>query len=80
MFLDSPFVLILSVMTLKISTNGESKNIQVLGAKGFTNDPKQISLGGLDFWVQYGSLQHELPFALKLNDFIAEKYPDIFQQ
>ena len=62
-------------LTLKISTNGESKNIQVLGAKGFTNDPKQISLGGLDFWVQYGSLQHELPFALKLNDFIAEKYP-----
>ncbi len=62
-------------LTLKITTEGESETIQVLGAKGFTNDPKQISLGGLDFWVQYGSLQHELPFALKLNDFIAEKYP-----
>ena len=46
-----------------------------MGAKGFTNDPKQISLGGLDFWVQYGSLQRELPYALKLNDFIAGKYP-----
>lgn len=62
-------------LTLKITTEGESDTIQVLGAKGFTNDPKQIFLGGLDFWVQYGSLQHELPFALKLNDFIAEKYP-----
>ena len=62
-------------LTLKISTEGLSETIQVLGAKGFTNDPKQVSLGGLDFWVQYGSLQHELPFALKLNDFIAEKYP-----
>ena len=62
-------------LTLKITTEGESETIQVLGAKGFTNDPKQISIGGLDFWVQYGSLQHELPFALKLNDFIAEKYP-----
>ena len=62
-------------LTLKITTEGESETIQVLGAKGFTNDPKQISLGGLDFWIQYGSLQHELPFALKLNDFIAEKYP-----
>ena len=62
-------------LTLKISTDGESDTIQVLGAKGFTNDPKQISLGGLDFWVQYGSLQHDLPFAIKLNDFIAEKYP-----
>jgi cytochrome c-type biogenesis protein CcsB len=62
-------------LTLKITTEGESETIQVLGAKGFTNDPKQISLGGLDFWVQYGSLQRELPYALKLNDFIAEKYP-----
>ena len=25
--------------------------------------------------MQYGSLEHELPFAVKLNDFIAEKYP-----
>jgi len=62
-------------LTLKITTEGKSETLQVLGAKGFTNDPKQISLGDLDFWVQYGSLQHELPFALKLNDFIAEKYP-----
>ena len=62
-------------LTLKITTEAESETIQVLGAKGFTNDPKRVSLGGLDFWVQYGSLQHELPFALKLNDFIAEKYP-----
>ena len=62
-------------LTLKISTEGLSETVQVFGAKGFTNDPKKVSIGGLDFWVQYGSLQHELPFALKLNDFIAEKYP-----
>ena len=62
-------------LTLKITTDRESDTIQVLGAKGFVNDPKQISLGDLVFWVQYGSLEHELPFAVKLNDFIAEKYP-----
>ena len=62
-------------LTLKITTDKESDTIQVLGAKGFVNDPKQISLGDLVFWVQYGSLEHELPFAVKLNDFIAEKYP-----
>ena len=62
-------------LTLKISTNGISQDVQVLGSKGVTNDPKRISLGGLDFWVQYGSTQKKLPFSLTLNDFIAEKYP-----
>ncbi len=36
---------------------------------------KKVSLGGLDFYLQFGSLPLELPFAIKLNDFIAEKYP-----
>ena len=52
-------------LTLKITTDKESDTIQVLGAKGFVNDPKQISLGDLVFWVQYGSLERELPFAVK---------------
>ena len=38
-------------LKLKISTNGISQDVQVLGSKGVTNDPKRISLGGLDFWV-----------------------------
>ncbi|MBL6646761.1 MAG: cytochrome c biogenesis protein CcsA [Flavobacteriaceae bacterium] len=62
-------------LTVAISTAGETETVQVLGAKGVTNDPKKVSVGGLDFWVQYGSLQNELPFAIQLDDFIAEKYP-----
>ncbi|MEK9852526.1 MAG: cytochrome c biogenesis protein CcsA, partial [Flavobacteriaceae bacterium] len=46
-----------------------------LGGKGVTNDPKQVRVGNLDFYLQFGSLPIELPFALRLNDFIAEKYP-----
>ncbi|MGA0274397.1 MAG: cytochrome c biogenesis protein CcsA, partial [Flavobacteriaceae bacterium] len=45
------------------------------GGKGVTNDPKQVRVGNLDFYLQFGSLPIELPFALRLNDFIAEKYP-----
>jgi cytochrome c-type biogenesis protein CcsB len=62
-------------LTVAISTGGQTELIQVLGAKGITNDPKKVEVGGLDFWVQYGSLQKELPFAIQLDDFIAEKYP-----
>ena len=36
---------------------------------------KKISLGGLDFYFKYGSKSLDLPFAIRLNDFVAEKYP-----
>ena len=60
---------------VRVSSNGESQTVSLLGGKGIINDPKKINLGGLEFYVRYGSKEYELPFALKLNDFIAEKYP-----
>ncbi|MEK9566657.1 MAG: cytochrome c biogenesis protein CcsA [Flavobacteriaceae bacterium] len=64
-----------NALKLEVLTEGESTQITLLGGKGVTNDPKQLSLGGLDFFMQFGSLPVELPFAIRLNDFIAEKYP-----
>ena len=60
---------------LKVTTNGETKRIGLLGGKGTNSSFKQIKLGGLDFAFKYGSKVLELPFALKLNDFEAERYP-----
>ncbi len=60
---------------LRVSSNGESETVSLLGGKGIINDPKRLNLGGLEFYVRYGSKKYELPFAIKLNDFIAEKYP-----
>ncbi len=62
-------------LIFNVSTKGETKEIKLLGGKGYLNDMTKVSLGGLDMYFQYGSKQMELPFALKLNDFIAEKYP-----
>ena len=53
-----------------VTSKGESEVITLLGGKGITNDPKKISLGGLDFYLKFGSLAFELPFAITLNDFI----------
>ena len=64
-----------NALRLEVSSKGETELISLLGAKGITNDPKQISVGGLDFYLQFGSLPVKLPFAIRLNDFIAEKYP-----
>ena len=62
-------------VTVKVSTAGESETVKLLGSKGIINDPKKLNLGGLEFYIRYGSKEHELPFSMKLNDFIANKYP-----
>ncbi len=62
-------------LVINVSTKGETKEIKLLGAKGTNNAFKQINVGGLDFAFKYGSKVIELPFSIKLNDFIAERYP-----
>ncbi len=62
-------------IALKVTTNGETKTVKLLGGQGISNPFKQITVGGLDFAFKYGSKTLELPFYIKLNDFIAERYP-----
>jgi cytochrome c-type biogenesis protein CcsB len=62
-------------LEISLSSMGETQNVTVLGGKGTVNSPKQISLAGLDFWISYGSIELTLPFSIRLNDFIAERYP-----
>ena len=62
-------------ITLKVTSRGETKIIKLLGGKGINNPFKQEKVGGLDFAFKYGSKILELPFNIKLNDFIAERYP-----
>lgn len=60
---------------VRVTTAGESETIKLLGGQGRINDPKKLNLGGLEFYIRYGSKEFELPFSIKLNDFIADKYP-----
>ncbi|APG59436.1 cytochrome c biogenesis protein CcsA [Christiangramia salexigens] len=65
----------LDAVSLRVSSKGESKTITLLGGQGTVAEPEKIDLAGLEIFLNYGSIEKELPFALKLNDFIAEKYP-----
>lgn len=58
-----------------ITANGETKTVGLLGGKGYSNDKKLIEIGGYKMYLSYGSKSIELPFAIRLKDFIAEKYP-----
>ena len=62
-------------LSIKVTTGGESKSIKLLGGMGSNNAFVQDSVGGLNFAMKYGSKVLELPFNVKLNDFIAERYP-----
>jgi len=62
-------------LTLKITSKGESKEITLQGAQGTSNQMKTVKVGGLDFNMSYGSKEIELPFSIKLNDIVAERYP-----
>jgi cytochrome c-type biogenesis protein CcsB len=60
---------------VQVTANGQTEKIGLLGGKGFQMDMKKIAVGDYDIYLSYGSKDIELPFALKLNDFIAEKHP-----
>ena len=54
---------------------GESKEVEIFGGKGVTDNFERVRVAGLDFSLKYGSLVSKLPFSIQLNDFIADKYP-----
>ncbi|MEP3209791.1 MAG: cytochrome c biogenesis protein CcsA [Maribacter sp.] len=64
-----------SALVVEITSEGQTVQKKLLGGKGISNFTDKFSVGGLDFSLAYGSKVYELPFSIKLNDFIAEKYP-----
>ncbi|RZK11620.1 MAG: cytochrome C biogenesis protein [Flavobacterium sp.] len=62
-------------LTIKLIAEGEEKLVTLVGSKGKMGTPQSFTLGKLDFTIFYGSKVYETPFKIKLNDFIATKYP-----
>jgi ABC-type transport system involved in cytochrome c biogenesis permease subunit len=62
-------------IVLDVTANGETKSVNLLGGLGTYNNFEEVEVGGLEIALRYGSRLEQLPFAIKLNDFIAEKYP-----
>ncbi len=62
-------------VVMKVTANGKTERVKLLGGKGMNNAFEQVKLGNLDIAIKYGSKVMELPFEIKLNDFIAQKYP-----
>lgn len=62
-------------LVLTVRAEGQEKEVTILGSKGKIGEPKTIKIGAIEYSVFYGSKAYVLPFKIKLNDFIAQKYP-----
>lgn len=62
-------------ITLTVSSQGKTQEVTLLGSKGKIGSPEAIKIGKLDFTLTFGSKAYVLPFKVKLNDFIATRYP-----
>jgi len=62
-------------LLMQLSSGGESKEFTLWGKPGYSGEEERITLNDQEFLVRYGSVNKKLPFELKLNDFIVERYP-----
>lgn len=62
-------------LILNVSSKGESQEVTLMGGRGYSPNPTEVPIAGLNVYLSFGSKQIELPFSVTLNEFIADKYP-----
>ena len=62
-------------LVVKVKADGQEKIVTVVGSKGKIGESKTVKIGKIDYTFFFGSKTYILPFKIKLNDFIAQKYP-----
>jgi cytochrome c-type biogenesis protein CcsB len=63
------------VLMVKVKSQGKEEKFTLVGSRGKMGMPQTVTIGDLDFTLFFGSKVYELPFSIKLEDFIADKYP-----
>ena len=62
-------------LIIKVTTDGQEKEVTLIGSKGKQGEPQSFKLGKLEFTFFYGSKVYTVPFKIQLNDFVAARYP-----
>ena len=62
-------------VVLTVKSQNIEKEVTLVGSKGKEGEPKSIKIGALEFNLSFGSKVYKLPFEIKVNDFLAKKYP-----
>ena len=62
-------------LVVKVKSQGLEETLTLVGSKGKQGTPQSVKLGDLEFTLFFGSKVYSLPFSIKVDDFIADKYP-----
>lgn len=62
-------------LVMALSSERSVQEFILWGSAGQKGKPEPIEIGGEVFILRYGSGYREIPFSLKLQDFIVERYP-----
>ncbi|MEL1253750.1 cytochrome c biogenesis protein CcsA [Flavobacterium sp. DGU38] len=62
-------------LIVKVKADGQEKEVRLFGSKGSVGEPQTVKIGKVEYSLFYGSKAYIAPFKIKLNDFIATKYP-----
>ena len=63
-----------ATLSLEINFNGEKKSVKLKGGAGYELEPSVLSFGGQEVKFYFSSKALNLPFSLKLDEFILERY------
>ncbi|KAF2080966.1 cytochrome c biogenesis protein CcsA [Flavobacterium sharifuzzamanii] len=62
-------------LVVKVKAEGQEEEVMLFGNKGQVGEAKTVKIGNIEYSLFFGSKAYVLPFKIRLNDFIAEKYP-----
>lgn len=63
------------VIIAEISSGNEKDTLNIVGGRGLTGYSKNVNLNGLNISVGFGSKIIYLPFSIRCDDFIMDRYP-----
>lgn len=66
----------LSALVVDVTYNGETREVAMMGrGKRYQGFTEVLAFDDMELTLEWGAKILELPFALKLNDFVMDKYP-----
>ncbi|WP_242117200.1 cytochrome c biogenesis protein [Aestuariivivens sediminicola] len=63
-----------NILVLDVSHNGATQQLMLKEGMGIIQNFQKVSFGDLDLELSYGPKRINLPFSIKLNDFILDRY------
>ncbi|OFX54585.1 MAG: hypothetical protein A2046_13130, partial [Bacteroidetes bacterium GWA2_30_7] len=65
----------IDALVVEVEYNGKIHETNVFGGSGYLAQYQNANVDGLNLSLAFGETEMELPFSLKLRDFILERYP-----